>query len=146
MSAASHRSTPCEVETLLAQSTSITCCHQPPSIQRLWSSGYDSRLGLSKDIKCERSQVRVLATASSFAFLDIWCVCWRVGRAFSCWVSRLLRGRSPETNSAIRLVSRTVGASIGPRGLVWKDRTVLQMPHVSGDIVGVVKTMGCQTN
>ena len=30
---------------------------------RLWSRGYDSRLGLSLDIKCERSQVRVLATA-----------------------------------------------------------------------------------
>ena len=36
--------------------------------QRLWSRGYDSRLGLSKDIKCERSQVRVLATALVFAF------------------------------------------------------------------------------
>ena len=40
--------------------------------QRLWSRGYDSRLGLSQDIKCERSQVRVLATACSFAF----CGCW----------------------------------------------------------------------
>ena len=33
------------------------------TLQRLWSRGYDSRLGLSSDIKCERSQVRVLATA-----------------------------------------------------------------------------------
>jgi hypothetical protein len=29
----------------------------------LWSRGYDSRLGLSYNIKCERSQVRVLASA-----------------------------------------------------------------------------------
>ena len=46
--------------------------HRIPSIkqyQHLWSSGYDSRLGLSKDIKCERSQVRVLASALSFAFV-----------------------------------------------------------------------------
>ena len=33
------------------------------SLRHLWSRGYDSRLGLSKDIKCERSQVRVLASA-----------------------------------------------------------------------------------
>jgi hypothetical protein len=39
--------------------------------QHMWSSGYDSRLGLSKDIKCERSQVRVLASAVSFAFFVI---------------------------------------------------------------------------
>ena len=38
------------------------------STRHLWSRGYDSRLGLSKDIKCERSQVRVLASALSFAF------------------------------------------------------------------------------
>ena len=49
------------------------------SHQRLWSRGYDSRLGLSKDIKCERSQVRVLATSCSFAFWRLWwsfCTFW----------------------------------------------------------------------
>jgi len=54
------------------------------TLQRLWSRGYDSRLGLSSDIKCERSQVRVLATACSFAFCGRW-TDWRGGYVSGVW-------------------------------------------------------------
>ena len=67
--------------------------------QRLWSRGYDSRLGLSQDIKCERSQVRVLATADSFAF-------WRRWERFGGW-------RSP-------LDVQGCGRILGQAGKSWK--------------------------
>ena len=76
---------PCKAKSLISQTTSIKLSTILPSSKHLWSSGYDSRLGLSKDIKCERSQVRVLASARSFAFCCFkisWrCLFWSSGAA-----------------------------------------------------------------
>ena len=91
---------------VLARETSIKSASKVDSAshQRLWSRGYDSRLGLSQDIKCERSQVRVLATACSFAF-------WRLSGVFGVVVV------PRECRSVLRITGRALEASSGTRSL-----------------------------